>query len=461
MQMIDSLPLDSKLLLFIKKTVNTPFSLNAKVVNNKLVPNESVHWLDLKSSNKKLTKLEGGTYLFKQQLDNKEYVGSAANFKDRLDLHKMQFRANGHLGKALHKQEQSRQNTLLFSIIQVVPSFLNLFRLENPKVILTQGEYEILLALTLYAGRTLEQSLINQFHPEINGGGGKYDTTVHHRFVSWDESNLALPKSIRGAIPVDIYNLDGSLEFKTSSSHEASNYLHMTYRSVPLYINNAKPFYSSTLEKFVLLRSPDFTDTPTVRKIEHQHNYVPELSLPNFKLNELSRLFLYAFDEGKTNFTTFFTLTEAYCAFFPTLSATYFNNNKYPTGVLNVIRFKINKEAPVVAENGAKYYFAKNPQRVESDFRENSVLWAISVKDLLAKLYPSTNGAATALASVGITKRMCTYNKNTGKSCKGFIFVTNGQLMNILPEIYVPGADSLHLTEAQLNAIINSLVKNS
>lgn len=373
----------------------------------------------------------------------------------------MQFRANGHLGKALHKLEGNKQNTLLFSIIQGVPSFLNLFKLENPKVILTQGEYEILLALTLYAGRTLEQALINQFNPAINGNGGKYDTTVHHRFVSWDKSSLAAPKLIKGAIPVDIYNLDGSLEFKAVSSHEASNYLNMSYRSVPLYLNNAKPFYSSTLEKFVLLKSPDFTDITTIRKIGHLPQNYPELSLPNSKLNELSRLFLYAFDEGKTSFTTFFTLTEAYHALFPTLFATYLNNNKFPTGVLNVIRFRINKDVPVVAEHGAKYYFAKNPQRAEADFRENSVLWAISIKELVARLYPSTNGVATALASVGITQRMCAYYKNTGKPCKGFIFVTNDQLLKILPEIYVPGADTLHLTEAQLTAIINSLVKNT
>ena len=114
-----------------------------------------------------------------------------------------------------------------------------------------------------------------------------------------------------------------------------------------------------------------------------------------------------------------------------------------------------------MAENGAKYYFAKNPQREESDFRANSVLWVISVQELLATLYPSAKAASEALANIGVTKRICAYHKNTGKAYKGFIFVTNEKLISILHERFAPGVDSLHLTEAQLNEIINSLVKNS
>lgn len=61
--------------------------------------------------------------------------------------------------------EKDNQNTLLFSIIHIVPNFFKLFRNKNPKFILTQGQYDILLALTIYTFRFLEPNLIDQFKP--------------------------------------------------------------------------------------------------------------------------------------------------------------------------------------------------------------------------------------------------------------------------------------------------------
>lgn len=370
--MIDSIPSDHILIVFIKESIFTPFRLNASVSDNKLLPNNSQPWVNIDKSN--FSNKEGGTYLFHQSLNNTQYLGSAANFSDRIQLHEMQFRPNSGLARSLHKQELNNQSTLFFSTIHIVPSYLNLFRLKYPNYLLTQGQYEILLALTLYPVRVLEQSLISQFNPLINGEGGRYDLTVYHRFTTWDSSRLNLERLIRGAIPVNIFNLDGSLEFQAVSSTEASKYLDMSIRSVPLYLNNAKPFFSTTLGKFVFLRSPGFEGQAEYRKIEAQIKFVSELILPNVKLSDLSPLFIYVFNEAKETFVTYFTLTGVYRGLFPIKYEDYIKNNKLPQGVLNSIRARINKDLPVIAENGMKYYIAKNPERVENKFRDNSII---------------------------------------------------------------------------------------
>ena len=184
--MIDSLPEDSLIYKFIMENINTPFKLNATVSGNKISVNKE-SWINLNFSTFSI--LEGGTYLFTQVTNSTEYVGSASNYRDRLELHRMQFRSD-KIARALHKQEKYNQSTLFFSKIQIVTCFLNLFKKLNPKYVLTLGEYEILLALTLYPIRVLEQALIDHIEPSINGNGGKFDTTVYHKFTNWDPTRL-------------------------------------------------------------------------------------------------------------------------------------------------------------------------------------------------------------------------------------------------------------------------------
>lgn len=130
-----------------------------------------------------------------------------------------------------------------------------MFRKENPKYKLTQGEYDILLAITIYSNRILEQNLIDQFKPCINGRG-IYETTVYHKYTSWDVKRLTQKMvDLRGSIPVNIYNLDGSLEYVANSYNEARKFVGMSYSSMPLYVDNSKPFFSKIQNKEFLLKT--------------------------------------------------------------------------------------------------------------------------------------------------------------------------------------------------------------
>lgn len=81
----------------------------------------------------------------------------------------------------------------------------------------------------------------------------------------------------------------------------------------------------------------------------------------------------------------------------------------------------------------------------------------MEVQTLQAKIYSSAIKIAEDLANLGITKRICIYYKDTGKVHKGYLFVTNTKFRSVLPEAFVPGMDTLSLTNIQLETLIKSL----
>lgn len=443
--LLDSLPEENIISAFIVKNIDKSFKFNANVVNGKLVANVIYNWLNLDI--KSFSYSEGGTYLFTQNLDGSQYIGSAACFRDRIEQHCKQFR--GVLPKSLHIQEKNKQKTLSFSIIHSTPSFFKLFRKENPKYKLTLGEYDILLAITIYSNRILEQNLIDQFKPSINGRG-IYDTTVYHKFTNWDVKRLTQKMvDLRGSIPVNIYNLDGSLEYVANSYNDARKFLGMSYSSMPLYVDNSKPFFSKNQNKefliktLLLIKDSELEPkvggeckTPTsaanegrfadsvIKKIEHKLKNVNVLNLINIKLTELSSLLLYCFDKDKKTFTTFFTITDAYKSLFPKAAANLIKTNKTFTGSYAIIRNRINIDSPVISENGNAYYFAKNPDRKEIDIKDNSVIWLVNINLLSAELYPNLKRIVdnNMFSEFKLTSRKCLYYKDTGKVYSGFIF---------------------------------------
>ena len=89
-------------------------------------------------------------------------------------------------------------------------------------------------------------------------------------------------------------------------------------------------------------------------------------------------------------------------------------------------------------------------------FREKAIILAIEINTLQAKIYASTVKVAEDLSNLGLTKKICTSHKDTGKVFNGYIFVTYTQFNNILPEIFVPGIDTYTLTDIQLNTLLTS-----
>lgn len=461
-KMLNSLPTDHILISFTEESLSIAYKLNAKCVNGTLIYNKSYNWLDLKKE--KLDILDpnlAGTYSFTQSLTGRFYIGSTANFKDRINSHMGQFKSTERMGKALHKLEKDNQESLLFSIIQIIPNFLMKFKKSYPYYVLSEGEYEILLALSLYPVRVLEQSLIDKFKPQLNGQDGKYETTVYHRFtdINWEASRLRLEKSLKNSIPVDIFNLEGELEFRATSSYQASLYLNFNYRSIPLYLNNAKSLFSNHLEKYVYLRSPDFTGKPISRVIRHELTSRKNLILFNLSLEKLNPLFLYCFNEDKKDFITFFTFSGIFRFLFPSKYLDILEKGKIPGGVLNKIIVRINKEESILGENGLSYYIAKNPSRIDNEIRDASVIWLINTETFIGKLFPSIPKIAENYPEFSI--RMCNYYRDTGKINKNHIFVSNLKLVEVYPENLGLDLDTLNFEPEKISALIAFLKKES
>lgn len=130
---------------------------------------------------------------------------------------------------------------------------------------------------------------------------------MYHRYTSWQKSRLNEkmvdlpappppdPEDPYGSKPVNIYNIDETLEYAASSHNDGRKYLGMSTRSLGLYTNNSKSFYSKKLTKSVTLREPDFLGETVKKPIVHEIKNASPLTLYNLKLTDLSTLFLYFF----------------------------------------------------------------------------------------------------------------------------------------------------------------------
>lgn|ERR1700748_639091 len=312
---------NSILLNFILEALKIPYELNAINSENVLIPEKkrTMDWKNLP----KLPLNQGGTYLFTQKLDLSTYIGSAFSFEERMLQHKRQFtgalKIDQKSARALHKLEHLRQETLTLDLIHIIPNYFKLFKLDYPEYVLSKGEYEILLNLTFYPVRVLEQNLINTFKPNINGYYGKYYTKVIHKFNSWDPLTFNLPKrKLDFQKEVFIYNLKGDLIYNALSYKEAALFLGrkgaLRGAGLSFYMDNALPLFSTNLNKEVLLRSEK---SSTTNLMEKRKTYlVPfkdakPLNLSFIKLEELSLNFIYCFEaEGlaeKGSIAKFFT----------------------------------------------------------------------------------------------------------------------------------------------------------
>ena len=102
---------------FILKHINIGFELLATYSNGKIIINDNSNiqpWLSVKTS--KYLPTVGGTYRFLQTKDGEMYIGSTANFNERITGHKRKFNSKSKTGVGpLHRGQLNHQETLLFS----------------------------------------------------------------------------------------------------------------------------------------------------------------------------------------------------------------------------------------------------------------------------------------------------------------------------------------------------------
>ena len=236
----------------------------------------------------------------------------------------------------------------------------------------------------------------------------------------------------------------------------------MTYRSVQLYINNTKPYFSKLLNKNVWLRDPYFENESAHKTIEHTlQNTMP---VQGIELDKLNPLFIYCFNnDKKTIKTTFLNIIEAFEILFPNRTTEHYKKAKSglggPSGFL---RSRINLDSIITAEDGFNYFLVQNPIRdhIKSNFKSDNFTWVVNEKTLKANLYLNLNEAWSYLVKTenNLTIRMVKYYRSILKVYNGYLFISHVKLIEILPNIYNKdkGISELKLTKAQFNSLINN-----
>ena len=164
--------------------------------------------------------------------------------------------------------------------------------MEYPNYKIKLGEYEILMALTIYPQRLLEQHLIDQFKPFVNGKtleGVQFPTAVLFPYNKWSAVRLLMDVSNnRGAIIINICSLDGTVYYVASSLYEASFFVGKSPRSTRNFINNNISIFSSKLNQEVFLRSSDTVrfGEIAVRPLDRSLSNTTPLVLPNIELSD-------------------------------------------------------------------------------------------------------------------------------------------------------------------------------
>jgi hypothetical protein len=152
---------ENKLLKFIIEYYKLPIFVFSKEINGRLY---SDFEFNLPVQIPKISYLNS-----EEDNKNKLALGSAMNFQRRLLDHMNSFN-NHRVQENLHKFTQNNGgiNSLTWGPLVITPNFYKLFLSLNPNYICSKGELQILIALTQFMPRVLEQVYLDHYEPELN-----------------------------------------------------------------------------------------------------------------------------------------------------------------------------------------------------------------------------------------------------------------------------------------------------
>lgn len=355
--MLRSLAVDNPVLLHITNVAMQSESLlevTASVKDGLLSPSSVIEFA---GGNIPINKVpnDTGVYVFTEQVvapgqtEVRQAIGSAVDLNRRVADHKDQFLG---LSKptSLHNIGKTLGGLSAFSwgTIYTVPNSLSSFYQAYPGYTLSQGEYDILMAVTQLVPRILEQSLFHHFKSELSGK----DRLVRFTYTKFNAGSLAIPL-VQGktAKSIDIFR-DGELVLVAVSQSQCAQVLGMGYKTVTHYLNNIMPVQSPLLG-LVNLQSSGYIGPLSTEPIDHrQYPVYAPLVIAGFEPNTLDPGTLYAFTEDFELYGTFPSMSNAAAQLHP--------SHLVPRTMRNIIQRSTNMDNPVLTHSGL-LYFAENP----------------------------------------------------------------------------------------------------
>lgn len=455
--LLNNLPDKSLLWPFLIKTL-PKFENCAKKVNGELVSELSYWWKDLTLNT--LPKDFGGTYLFKQTLTNESYIGSTNCIYNRALFHQRLFKSKGKKRQfALHKSQWTKLETLTFSIINKTPNFIKLWEEENKDKLLNlyknKGEHELLILLSSYPARVIEQKLIDTFKPSINGGVSKSkNSVVAFNYAKLDVRVFNKPfNRLFNSIPVVVYDESYNELFEFKSKKEAVKFLGLSSDThISRYIGNTSGRFVPKLNKLfkINIKNGKWEDRIlTPKKIKQVVNL-------NRPLTSLSLTYTYLIDiTNNLNFFVFFNQIDLFTFLFPNKFEEIKNKTFLGNYISRIINSYLNTNVPIKAESGQSYYYCMHPDRFN---KKINPVWQVNINTGLAILYPSLKYPLELLKIEIPRKTFSAYTEycvDNGKLLgdkKDILFISYKKLSSIVTELNNNNRDieKLQLTTEQL-----------
>lgn len=344
----------------------------------------------------KFQKTIAGTYRFLQAQNGEMYIGSTGSFYDRIASHRKKFNSKSkqNIGP-LHRSQLTQPETLLFSIIHKLPNLIELWKLENPRYPLLQGEGDLLNLLTYYPLRVLDQNLIDNFKPSINGGNAD-NVIVTHSLTKSSPNAFNQIFKVAGK-SINIFDRHFKLLFKAPSLRSAVRYMGLPANfRLDVYIGNLRGILVNRLgNKIKYLINYDSANWTNRSFVKPKISY--KFDLPNLELTSLNKAYIYLFSyPDLQKFLVFRTLASAYEFLYPGRMKTSFscNRKKANAAFKFAISDKANTGFVVKDVSGNSYIIAKHPEWKGG----NSILvWAVNLETRDSKLYTSIQSALSEL----------------------------------------------------------------
>jgi GIY-YIG catalytic domain len=361
--MLQSLPLKSIVLKHIEHiSKKSALKVNADIKEGKLVPNKRVEFYNGEIPEKQVPQ-SAGVYLFELKTNGEQYVGSAIDFRARVRDHKYQFEKK-RKPTVLHitGDKLGGLKAFFWAPVYFTPNYLDSFIASNPNYDLSQGELDILLAITQLVPRILEQSLCTRDIFEItkdslsfklNGSSG----LVLFTYTSWDPATLnwKIKEQVTAKL-VEIL-IDGNVVRVVGSIEMCATVLGLSRNTVMRYMNHVKSVYSKHLNAKVNVRFPQsLTKTDPIIHRKNREIEIPSLVIPDKSLYDLELNLLYVFDSNFNQIgMPFLSIAKAVEFLNPSLQ------DKKDRRGREINSARLTNKALLIAHELGQYYFAQHP----------------------------------------------------------------------------------------------------
>jgi hypothetical protein len=230
-------------------------------------------------------------------------------------------------------------------------NYYKLFLAKHISHLLTQGELNILLAITEVLPRILEQSLLYTLPASLNGK----DRLVKFSYTKWDPEILLYPiKRRTNSKQVDIL-INGKIIKTVSSIRGLINVLGIKSKTtIKKYMNHKEGVYSPNYNEKVNIKFPHVNEllNHTIIHRNDKEKKLPPLLVPNIKIDELEPNLLYVYTKDYKLYKTYNSIVQA---------ARDSNNSPDKRRGRQIAITRAKNKNKLVSHEKGDFYFAENP----------------------------------------------------------------------------------------------------